>query len=319
MVSDIRRLLSFCKCSKQFITLLLLRSPFEAGSTVANALFLQNAFNAVSQNDNEGLTRVCLAFGGLMLLLFLYNGAIWSIYAPFITKLEGRLRLEMFNKISALSCEKIESAPKGDLMTRLNTDVQMPFSQPIHLPHLACSVINIIVSSAILCAMNTEVFGLVLLFVIPHILFSQFFIAKAMPELMKNSIKAVAENTYDLSPFVTCADSSAVYDAGGYLLNKFCSSSMKLLKANMKIKRKNAISNAIAPIFGMGGYLAILLFSSEWISSGLFSFGDLTAAFQFRNGILVGTMMLISSIVNIRSSLAGIRRVNEILAEEGCE
>lgn len=319
MIREIRRLLMFSGYGKQFFLLLLLRVPFDGGMTVANTLLLQNAFIAVSASEQRRLLSVCLVFAFTMLFLFLYNGTIWSIYAPFVTRLEGRLRSKLFSKIAALPLERVERAPSGDLITRLNTDVQLPFSQPIHLPHLACSTLNILVSSGILLAMNPQIFGLVLLFVVPHILFSQIFIARAMPRLVRKSIEATAENTHSLSAFVTCADVSQIYDAGGYLMDKLQESSRKILKANMRIKRKNALSAAILPLFGMVGYLAILVFCAEWISTGVLSFGDLVGAFQLRGGILLGSMMFINSIVNISSSLAGIQRINALLSEESSE
>jgi hypothetical protein len=42
-------------------------------------------------------------------------------------------------------------------------------------------------------------------------------------------------------------------------------------------------------------------------------FGDLTAAFQYRGGVLIGANMLIGCAVSISASVAGVRRVMEIM------
>ena len=154
--------------------LILLRSPVDFLFRWTQASFLQHAFNALGQTDRAGLTDACLFFGIATLCAFLYNGTIWLIFAPFCVRMERKLRIKLYNTISSFSYEKVESLPHGEWLTRLNTDVQMPFSQPVHFPHAACSIVNIIGSAIILWHINPIMFGLVILFVVPHIIISRF-------------------------------------------------------------------------------------------------------------------------------------------------
>jgi ABC-type multidrug transport system fused ATPase/permease subunit len=316
MLHEMIKLLNTTGSGLRFLLLLILRCPFDAAMTIVNASFLQHAFDAIAQNDAGRLITVCLTFGVMSLCLFLYNGTIWSIYAPFATRMEGRLRVKLFEKISMFSYERIEVTPQGEWLTRLNTDVQMPFSRSVHLPHAACAIINICVSAVILWRMNPAVFGYVLLFVIPHIYISQLFIARAMPELNKKSLEATAANTGELTALITCADIAALYDGRDYLMKRFEISSLHLLRTNMKIRSRNALSATILPLFGMGGYLVLLIMSGSWIADGHFTFGDLTAAFQYRGGVLAGSLMLINCLISIQASMAGIRRLNETMSEK---
>lgn len=91
MLRELKTLLIFTGSGVEFLFLLLLRCPFDAAMTVVNATFLQHAFNAVTQNDSTQLTSLCLIFGLASLCLFLYNGTVWSIYAPFVTRMENAL------------------------------------------------------------------------------------------------------------------------------------------------------------------------------------------------------------------------------------
>lgn len=43
------------------------------------------------------------------------------------------------------------------------------------------------------------------------------------------------------------------------------------------------------------------------------TFGELTAAFQCRGGVIVGSMTLTSSLISIKTALAGVRRVTETM------
>lgn len=316
MLHELRKILKIIGSGWRFIFLLLLRSPFDIASTLIQATFLQHAFNATGTNDATGLTSVCLMFGVACLCLFLYNGTVWSIYAPFCARLEGKLRTKLFHKIASLSYERIESTSQGEWLTRLNTDVEAPFWRGFHFPHAACAIVNISVSAIILWRMNPAVLGWVLLFVVPHIAVSQLLIARVMPGLNKKLLEATAKNTSELTALITCADVAALYDAGNYLIKRFEQSSLALWKANMRIRERNALSAGILHLFGLGGYLTLLIVSSGWMADRHFTFGDLTAVFQYRGGVLVGSMVLISCLISIQASMAGIRRLNETMAEK---
>jgi len=295
--------------------LVLLRSPVGLAMTFMNAFFLQRAFNAVAADDGTALNAACLAFLAVSACVFIYNGSVWSACAaPLVVKLEGRLRMLLFDKISSLPYKRFETAQTGEWMTRLNIDVQTPYNEV--LPHIASAVLNIGVFAIIIYLMDPAVLGWILLFVIPHILFSQLFIARRMPELNKRSLEAAGNNTDELNTLLISSDISALYDAGEYFMERFKISSDDLFKANMRIRILNALSAGILPLFGIGGYLALLIIGAGWISDGHMTFGDLTAAFQYRGGVLVGSLTLINCLVALQSNMAGIRRLNSLMAEE---
>ena len=114
MFREMKTLLGFTGGGLRFIILLIFRSPVDLLMTAINAVFLQQAFNAVEQNNAERLTVVCLIFGVASLCIFLYNGTVWSIYAPFVVRMEKRLRITLFDRIAKFSYERIEKTPNGD-------------------------------------------------------------------------------------------------------------------------------------------------------------------------------------------------------------
>ena len=319
MIRDYLKILRITGNGWKYAVLILIRSPVDFLFTWTQAIFLQRAFNAVEETNEAGLMYACLFFGIATLCVFIYNGTIWMFFAPFCVRMERKLRIKLYKKISTFSYEKIESFSHGDWLTRLNTDVQMPFSQPVHFPSAACSAVNISVSAIIIWQINPAVFGWVILFVLPHIAISQLLIARAMPELYKKSLEATAKNTGELTALITCADIAALYDGQNYLLKRFEESSLGLLKAKMQIVKRSSLSAAILPLFGLSGYMVLLIISSNWIANGNLTFGDLTAAFQYRGGVLVGSIMLINCLISIQASMAGIKRINEIMLDKSEE
>lgn len=301
---------------KRFLILLLLRCPFGALYTIVQASFLQYSFNAINHGSMEELYLTCALFGIGCLLIFLYNGTVWTQFSAFVIKWVAAMRRKLYGHISGLSLQQIESKVSGEWFTRLNADVQCAsaiLNQSIHLPHAAVSIVNICVSSLILVTMNPAIFVLVLLFLIPHMLISWYFVIKPMTKLSMDIQQETDRNTTDLNAIVTCADIALLYNAQYFLLESFEESSRNLRKANMRVKWSSAIGNGLLPLIGMSGYLVILLVGSVWISAGTMTFGDLTASFQYRGEVLSGTMMFISSLINIKTALAGVKRVNETM------
>jgi ABC-type multidrug transport system fused ATPase/permease subunit len=315
-IRDIRELFRMAGRVRRFIILTLLRCPFEALRTTLQASFLQFAFGMINKENQNGLYYVCVLFGIGSLFLFLYNGTVWTFYATYVIKWVGAIRRKLFSHISCLSLRQIEAKPSGEWITRLNSDVHAAtamLNQNLHIPHAVVAIVNICVSSMILVMMNPGIFGLIIMFVIPHILFSQLLIAKPMTRFALNAQETAAKNTTDMNALVTCADTAILYDAQGFLLKRFEKSSLELRRANMKIQHRKALESGLLPFMGMSGYLVILLMGGSWIAAGTMTFGELTAAFQYRGGLLIGSMMLINSLMNIRTALAGVKRVNETM------
>ncbi len=302
---------------RRFIILVLLRCPVDALLTFIQASFLQYAFIMMEKENLKGLYIVCILFGIGSLSLFLYNGIVWSLYAINVTKWVGVIRRKLFRHISDLSLEHIEAKPSGEWITRLNADVDAAsamLNQPVHLPHAVVASINICISGMILVMMNPVIFGLIMMFVIPHMLISQLFVAKHMTNLALKVQAAAARNTTDMNSIITCADTAILYNAQGFLLSRFEESSLKLRKENMKMRLRSAIGSGLLPLTGMSGYLVVLLIGGSLISAGTMTFGELTAAFQYRGGMLAGSVLLMNSLINIKTALAGVKRVNETMS-----
>lgn len=299
--------------------MLLLRCPFDAMNTLIQAGFLHCGFTSIVQADESGLIAACAMYALASLLLFLYNGTVWSAYAAWSIRFMSALRARLFGHIASLSLRQIEDMPSGEWFTRLNANVYSAsaiINQPLHLPHAATAAVGIAVSSAVLIHMSPAIFALVMAFVLPHMLVSQLFIARPMRTLVPRSLEAAARNATDLNALVTCADTAMLYDARGMLMRRFEEGSLALRGANMRMRARNAAGTALLPLMGMTGYLVLLVAASGWIARGDMTFGELTAAFQYRGGVLMGFSMLITSVVNIAASLAGARRVNATLAME---
>lgn len=316
MIYELRGLFKITGKGRRLIFLLILRCPFDAIQTVILASFLQFSFQAINQNNMNDLYVACVAFGIGSLVLFIYNGSVWMLYASYITRFVSILREKLFGHVSEISLQKIEEKSSGEWFTRLNADVQLAaaiLSQPLHLPHAVVATVSIGVTAGILIVMNSTILVLVIVLIIPQLLISYLYIAKPMTALAMKSQEASAKNTTDMNALVTCAETALMYNAQDFLMGRFEESSLNLRKVNMTIKRRSAVGGSLLPMMGMGGYLIILLVGGSLIAAGNMTFAELLGVFQYRAGLLAGSMMLTSSFISIQTALAGVRRVNEIM------
>jgi ABC-type multidrug transport system fused ATPase/permease subunit len=319
MICEMKRLLKHTGGGRRFLCLLALRAPFNLASTLVSAWFLRRAFDAIAAGDAAGLAIAGLGYGVASAGLFLYNGTVWTAYGSFVVRMEGTLRRGLAERIAGFPLERMERTAQGEWFTRLNADVELPFSQPLHLPHAVCAALGLLGSGLMLWSMHRGLLALTLLFVLPHIALSQGLVARAMPGLKTRSLEAMQVNAGDLNAMVTCLDVAALYDGQGYLLDRFEASSKALYRANVRLHLRGALNEGLLPLFGIAGYLVLLMAGGAWIARGQMSFGELTAALQVRGGVLSGARMLGMSLSGVMASYAGIRRVAATMEEEGAE
>lgn len=319
MVKEIKRFLDITGMLKKYLLLLLLRIPFDALFTFLQAIFLKKAFDAIEKGNKESLLVTCILFGIASCFLFLYNGTVWRLFGAMYIQLGGKLRKTIIRKISKQPLRAIEENSKGDIMTRINQDAGMALQMlggPINIPHLVVALFNIVISSVLLSIMNFKMLLLVWVFVMPHVLINQLIIVKPMTGYQREVQKATGTLTTVLSSMITSADTAILYDAQEFMMREYEKNSNAVFKARMKIIKRNSIGSALLPIFGLGGYLILLITGGNSIAKGNMSLGELTAIFQLRGGVLMSGMMFINSMVNLKLNLTGAIRVIEMTGGE---
>lgn len=315
-MNDFRKLIKRLGIQRKYIFLLLLRSPFDALRTWMLACLMKTTFQCIESGNANKLLVQCVFYGLICASLFFYNGAIWSIYAAFAAKTEAGLQKILFSKIMGLSLKKVHSQHSGEWITKLNSDVHAAFllmNGPLNIPHAVVAILNMALSSLLLFRSSHLLFVTTWLFVLPHIIIHHKAVLKHMPRLKGESQKALGDSTSTIKPLITEADSILLYDAGDLMMRHCEKSSRKLMKINMSIHMRNAFSSVVLPLFGIGGYLAILVVGYDMIYNGAMSFSDIVYSFQLRGSILAAMMMITTCVSNIKANSACVKRLDEIL------
>ena len=316
MRKELHKFFRFAKVGKSFLVLLLLRCPFDFFLTTYYANLLEYSFDAMERQNERQLYEVFALFLIATIFLFLYNGIIWSLYAAYVTRMQAVVRKKLFSHISKLSYQTVSKVPSGEWVTRINSDTQVAsnlIGGSLNLPHGAVASFNVLASTFVLLHLNIELFLLSVCFILPHVFLSQYLLARPMTALKEKSQEELSQLTCWIEPVITASEVVQLYDAKQFLHRKIQESSLALRTANMKIHRKNAIGSSLTPIFGITGYLAMLVLGSYQINAGGSSFGELTKVIQYRGGIVSSIMMLMNCSIQIRGNMAGVKRVNEVI------
>lgn len=315
-MGDLYKLARKMQAQRKYLFLLILRAPFDALRTWMLAGLMQATFLCLDAKDVDGLSTACVFYGLICILLFFYNGTIWSIYASFAAKIEAQMQRMMLEKLLKQPFRRVNGLESGEWLTRLNSDVQGAFrlmNGPLNIPHMLVAVINTVLSMVWLFRSSLPLFVVTLVFVLPHLFLNYKIVLKHMTALKTESLKAMTESTSAIKPLITEADTIRLYDVGDLMLTNCEESSLKLVRVHMSIHTRNAMSNVVMRLFGSGGYIALLLVGYSMICDGRMVFADLVYCLQVRGSILAGVFMLITCLINIRANSVCARRINDTL------
>lgn len=317
-MGNLGKLLKSMGFRRKYIFLLLLRSPFDAFRTWLLANLMKSIFSCLETNNSGALLKVCVVYGLLCAMLFVYNGVIWAEYAAFSAKVEIWLQKKMFEKILSLPLKKIASRFSGEWITRLNSDIQAAFTMmngPMNIPHLVVAVINTMLSCFLMLRSSLLFLVVTWMFAIPQFVINYWLVLKSFPKLKEESQNAMAENTSAIKPLLTDADTILLYDAKKLMMTNCAENSRRLMKINRKMHVRRAISDVSMRLFGMGGYLVLLVMGYRFIHIGTMAFSDAVYCFQVRGSILSGMFMLITCLNNLKANSVCLKRMNDTFEE----
>ena len=96
MNKQVRKLLKEAGVWREFVVMMILRSPFDICNSILTANMMQKFMRLIEQNQSENLGKTLAVFFVLTVLLFGYNMTIWSTIAVrFTVKLQKTLREKM--------------------------------------------------------------------------------------------------------------------------------------------------------------------------------------------------------------------------------
>ena len=301
---------------RKYLILLIFRIPFEALRTIVNSVFLQKAFTAVDFFDEKKLSLVCVMFFIECAFLFAYNGTVWRVFGTMYAHMQGKIKQIIMENLVQKPMEELENHSSGDILVRADTDAQKAvgiFGEPFNLVFLLNGFFNLISSSILMILVSPKLFLLVIAFVIPHVCLSTFVIAPMQYKIQSKIQKKAAELTDLFTSYINMEEIIHLYNASDFLKRKMEIKNNELKKLNVQKAVYSAAGQFLMPLFGLSGYLVIMLTGGSMIAAGTLTYATLLYVCQLRGGILPASIMIINSAINIKENMVSMYRVQEII------
>ena len=303
---------------KIFMVMLILRAPFDFLSAVLNANMLESFIRLVEKNEGEVLVSTFWKFMIYSILLFIYNASIWmtiSIKADML--LHKKLRQKLLCVMLSKTQQEMEMYSAGDWITRINNDVDKTadyLTCPLNFMHAAIATVNLVLSSVVLICINSYLYAVAILVMIPFFILSSVIIIRKIPDYKKKAQEAYAEYTNWMEPIVEAGDAICIFEGQDIVMKKVEAASEKILHENVKAHKLTAWSSFFNVMSGNLGYILLLILGNSMIGSGIKDFAELTKITQYRGQMMMGVMCVNSCINRMKTNLTGAVRVDEVLS-----
>jgi len=258
-------------------------------SIIVSAFLLKNLFNYLASYH----------------LLFLRNGVLKD------------LRLKMYDKIVALPISYYSEKRKGDVMTRILSDVaevQNSFFAVLEL--IIKEPLTIIFSIIAMLNISTKL----TLFVFIFIPISGFIISKIGKNLKSKSTRAQSETGYLISIVEESLTGLKViksYNSEGYFTNLFGNSINKLFKLNNSIGNKNNLSSPLSEFLGIVAIAVLLWYGGNLVLVDKTLNGSLFIVYMtLAYNILTPAKNISKASYAVKNGLAAAERVFEVIEIE---
>ena len=314
------KLLKRLGLSRSFIIILMLRCPFDFVNAFITANMLERFILLTESGDESGLTKAFFFFLTASALLFIYNMSVWcTISMRFCISFQKGLRKTILDIILGYDQSRLDKLSAGEMMTVLNSDVDKALNYlagPLNTVHMACALVNMLLSSAILLRLSLPLFIIAVAVMLPFMFLSTKVVTRKVPVFKKEAQKSFARFTDIVPTAVEAQPVLKIYRGEKLLESRAKEISLDIMKNNMKAHNRIAWTYFINTFSGILGYVLLLLAGNSMIGTRLDGFARLTKITQYRGTMMQSAMTVTACVNNRKANLAGVERVCKILEED---
>lgn len=279
---------------------------------ILTAYGMKDIVNGASQHDLSLLKKGAI----LLLLLILAQVAIKVIssnmYERAKAKIEIKIRSRVFDRILHKNYEKLSAHHSGDLLTRLNSDVQTICNGVTDLIPNIVSLLTKLVTSVVIMISLDPLFAIIFLIGGTVIAISTRF----FKNYLKNIHKKVQESEGKVRSFFQESLTSILVIKVFNAYDQIRKKAHELQNENYKIRIKRATISIFANT-GMSmaftiGYLFAMVLAGVRVYQGIIDIGEMTAILQLVNQISAPLTALASVLPTYYSIIASAERIMEI-------
>jgi subfamily B ATP-binding cassette protein MsbA len=304
---------------------------FETQSLVTDRIPFELTKESIFSNINYALSYVIINYGkttalllvsiAVVIVTFLKTGFVYlSNYfmTPVRTGVERDIRSKIYNKILKLPLSYYTEARKGDMLSRISTDVkeveisimnslEMIFRDPITM--------IIFLTSMFLMSYQLTLFVLILLPL------SGFFIGRLGRKLRTTSFKGQKKMGFLLSIIEETLSGLRIikaFNAEGHFSGKFTNANNLYARIQGKVHRRRYLASPLSEFMGTVVMMILMWYGGKLVLGGSSSLSSemFVAYIIIFSQIINPAKSFASAYINIQKGLASMDRINYILKSE---
>lgn len=308
------RLMSFIKPRAfMYIFGLVGNSLFDFGFNFVAALTLKGVTDGAINGDINVLKSsvifmsICFASSCIFVPFIIYA------FESTVKKTTGDIRKKLFEHMEKLPAEYIENKHSGDMISRLNSDVQVAenaYSNQI--VQLLSAVIGGIGATIFVFYLNWKLAIIAIVTGIVGTIVNSIYI-KPLKKTSDNAQDALARLTERISDLIAGSSIIKIFNLENTILEKYKYANHDTLKWTMKRVVINSYLSGLNNLFGTMSFGVIIVVGSVLTVKNEITFGTLIAITQMVGSLQYMFRSVGNYITQIQSSLAGADRIFEIL------
>lgn len=261
----------------------------------------------------SALIFICFLF---FVITFLYNlcryFAMFFI-APIRNGVVRDLRNKMYNKAMALPLSYYSEEKKGDLMSRLTTDVQeIEWSIMQTLEMVFREPLTVVIIFSIMLLISTKLTLLILL-LLPIAAIVIALIGKSLKNASRNSKETLGSVISVIEETLGSLKVIKAFTAETFMKGKFEQLNQKYFKQMVRVYRKTDLSSPLIEIVVTGILMVILFIGGKMVFDGEIEGANFITYFVLASQLIPPLKQLTAAYNNIQKGIASEERIDKIL------
>ena len=264
----------------------------------------------------NALIYICLLFFAVTFLTNLCRYFAMFFIAPIRNGVVRDLRNKMYNKSMSLPLSYYSGERKGDLMSRMTSDVQeIEWSIMQTLEMIFREPLTIVILFTIMLVISAKL-TLYILILLP--------IAGIIIALLGKSLKNASRNSKEtLGSLISVIEESLgslkvikAFGAEGFMRKKFGELNQSYFKQNVKVYRKTDLSSPLTEIIVTGILMVILFIGGSMVFQDELTGALFITYFALASQLVPPLKQLTNAYNNIQKGIASEERIDKILLAE---
>lgn len=283
---------------------------------IVMAILMKDLFNAAKEVDKGLLIRAVIIASSSLLVALVFQPIFVYISNKSTKKTMKQIRLKAYNSMTELPVSYFEKEHSGGIMSRLTNDIKIVEDiYSVHIPRICFALFLGIGSTILMVIYNWRLSLYAVIFEILSISIS-IKLSKKIRRI-SNDVQVkrskVNEKFLDLiSGFKT----TKIFQIEDLIVDNYKKESNKLTNELKKRENLNALINAVGLFFYSVKSVGLIVLGIYMISKKMTDIGTLVALVNLHNN--VGILSNIGDTIGqLQGSMAGTRRVAQLLGEEG--